>query len=220
MKVDVIVGRLILAAIRTLDCCVLSDGCGKSEVGRSEVFEFDELKICFDAGGDLRDCGCGQAEQRKIDDEKLQYTSEALQTCRLQSCRCAVWFLWQDLDASCWHTNVLRIQLSHGRHHARDLEPIIRRVLATAKLTAKITSIPISPGTEGSSTLCGFATGPHPAATHDPSLTLYPSEPIVRGDPGNTTTLSHVLQMFGTTQDRTVAEVMNTRGSLCYRYDV
>jgi len=216
----VIVGRLILAAIRTLDCCVLSDGCGKSEVGRSEIFEFGELKYALMPAGTYV-----IADAAKQNNVRLMMRSCSIlrKLCRLAGSKAAAVLYGSSgrtWNASCSHTNVLRIQLSHGRHHARDLEPIIRRVLATAKLTAKITSIPISPGTEGSSTLCGFATGPHPAATHDPSLTLYPSEPIVRGDPGNTTTLSHVLQMFGTTQDRTVAEVMNTRGSLCYRYDV
>jgi hypothetical protein len=45
-------------------------------------------------------------------------------------------------------------------------------------------------------------------------------EPIIIGDAGNTTTLAHVLQMLGLTSDRTVGEVMNTRGFMCYRYDV
>ncbi|KAK0620901.1 hypothetical protein B0T14DRAFT_405614, partial [Immersiella caudata] len=43
-------------------------------------------------------------------------------------------------------------------------------------------------------------------------------EPIMMGDPGNVTTLNHVLQMMGLTADRTVGEVTNIRGSLCYRY--
>jgi hypothetical protein len=46
------------------------------------------------------------------------------------------------------------------------------------------------------------------------------SEPIITGDPGNTTTLNHKLQMLGLTADRKIREVMNTQqGFLCYRYD-
>ena len=45
------------------------------------------------------------------------------------------------------------------------------------------------------------------------------SEPLVVGDPGNTTTLGHLLYLYGMTENRTVAEVMDTRGVLCYEYD-
>ncbi len=45
------------------------------------------------------------------------------------------------------------------------------------------------------------------------------SEPQVFGDPGNTTTLNHVLQLYGLVQDRTIAEVMDTAGWMCYGYD-
>jgi len=44
-------------------------------------------------------------------------------------------------------------------------------------------------------------------------------EPVIVGDPGNTTTLNHVLYLFGITENRTIAEVMDTRGVLCYEYD-
>ncbi|KAK1751191.1 hypothetical protein QBC47DRAFT_85536 [Echria macrotheca] len=45
-------------------------------------------------------------------------------------------------------------------------------------------------------------------------------QPLISGDPGNTTTLNHKLQMLGLTQDRTVGQVMNTKGGyLCYEYD-
>ncbi|KAK0657776.1 hypothetical protein B0T16DRAFT_386256 [Cercophora newfieldiana] len=44
-------------------------------------------------------------------------------------------------------------------------------------------------------------------------------EPLVIGDPGNTTTLSHLLYLYGMTENRTIAEVMDTKGVLCYVYD-
>ncbi|KAK2737146.1 hypothetical protein FQN55_001262 [Onygenales sp. PD_40] len=45
-----------------------------------------------------------------------------------------------------------------------------------------------------------------PPATHD-------------GDPGNTTTLGHVLNMYGNMENKTIADVMNIQGDfLCYEY--
>jgi tyrosinase len=39
------------------------------------------------------------------------------------------------------------------------------------------------------------------------------------GDPGTTTTLKHVLNMYGNGPNRTIADVMDTRGDvLCYEY--
>ncbi|KAK0631492.1 hypothetical protein B0T14DRAFT_532223 [Immersiella caudata] len=46
------------------------------------------------------------------------------------------------------------------------------------------------------------------------------SEPLVVGDPGNTTTLSHLLYLYGVIENRTIAEVMDTKGALCYVYDL
>jgi len=44
--------------------------------------------------------------------------------------------------------------------------------------------------------------------------------PQVLGDPGNTTTLSHLIQMYGIVPNQTVGDVMNTQGTLlCYEYD-
>ena len=40
------------------------------------------------------------------------------------------------------------------------------------------------------------------------------------GDAGNTTTLTHVLEMYGIVPDSTVGDVMDTQGNtLCYVYD-
>ncbi|KAK4444129.1 hypothetical protein QBC34DRAFT_309592 [Podospora aff. communis PSN243] len=44
--------------------------------------------------------------------------------------------------------------------------------------------------------------------------------PLVVGDPGNTTTLSHLLYLYGIIENRTIAEVMDTKGALCYVYDL
>ena len=39
------------------------------------------------------------------------------------------------------------------------------------------------------------------------------------GDPGTTTTLNHVLNMYGETANRTIADVMDIQsGFLCYDY--
>lgn len=39
------------------------------------------------------------------------------------------------------------------------------------------------------------------------------------GDPGNVTTLQHVLNMYGNGPNRTIADVMDIRGDiLCYEY--
>jgi len=56
------------------------------------------------------------------------------------------------------------------------------------------------------------------------SFTVHPnivySEPMVIGDPGNTTTLNHLIQMYGIIPNSTIAEVMNIQGGvLCYDYD-
>jgi len=43
---------------------------------------------------------------------------------------------------------------------------------------------------------------------------------MVIGDPGNETTLTHLIQMYNIVPNRTVAEVMNIQGELlCYDYD-
>ncbi|KAL1852026.1 hypothetical protein VTK73DRAFT_9321 [Phialemonium thermophilum] len=44
-------------------------------------------------------------------------------------------------------------------------------------------------------------------------------EPQIVGDPANVTTLDHVLQMHGVVENRTIAQVMDIRGFLCYDYD-
>ena len=36
---------------------------------------------------------------------------------------------------------------------------------------------------------------------------------------GNTTTLTHLVYLYGLVQNRTVGELMDTRGLLCYEYD-
>jgi tyrosinase len=39
------------------------------------------------------------------------------------------------------------------------------------------------------------------------------------GDPGNVTTLSHVLNLYGNGSNRTIGEVLDIRkGVLCYEY--
>jgi tyrosinase len=39
------------------------------------------------------------------------------------------------------------------------------------------------------------------------------------GDPGTTTTLSHVLTMYGSITNKTIADVMDIQGGyLCYQY--
>ncbi|CAI4212657.1 unnamed protein product [Parascedosporium putredinis] len=42
--------------------------------------------------------------------------------------------------------------------------------------------------------------------------------PEIIGDPGNETTLTHLLEMYGVVEDRTIAEVMDI-AELCYEYD-
>ncbi|KAL1836325.1 hypothetical protein VTJ49DRAFT_5309 [Mycothermus thermophilus] len=43
--------------------------------------------------------------------------------------------------------------------------------------------------------------------------------PGPEGDPGNVTTLTHILKMYGVVPDATIADVMDVRGSLlCYEY--
>ena len=53
----------------------------------------------------------------------------------------------------------------------------------------------------------------------DVKLTSWDREPEVVGDPGNTTTLTHLVYLYGLVQNRTVGELMDTRGFLCYEYD-
>ncbi|KAK5652225.1 hypothetical protein OQA88_10722 [Cercophora sp. LCS_1] len=74
------------------------------------------------------------------------------------------------------------------------------------------TDIPPPPG------FPGFG-GPGGPAGPDLTRPADVPEPIVIGDAGSTTTLSHVLQMNGLTADRTVGQVMNTLGFLHYVYD-
>lgn len=50
-------------------------------------------------------------------------------------------------------------------------------------------------------------------------LTESNSEPLVIGDAGNTTTLNHLLYLYGLAENRTIGEVMDTNGFLCYNYD-
>ncbi|KAG5305058.1 tyrosinase [Histoplasma capsulatum G186AR] len=47
----------------------------------------------------------------------------------------------------------------------------------------------------------------------------YPQPGAMPGDPGDTTTLNHVLFMFGIMENKIIADVMNIHGSfLCYEY--
>ncbi|KAM7188567.1 hypothetical protein V8F33_010532 [Rhypophila sp. PSN 637] len=70
----------------------------------------------------------------------------------------------------------------------------------------------------------GFPGAPAPGGPGAPVFNLtrpwdVPA-PVIMGDPGNTTTLNHVLQLLGLGPDRTIAQVMNTKGGyLCYDYD-
>jgi tyrosinase len=43
-------------------------------------------------------------------------------------------------------------------------------------------------------------------------------KPLVIGDPANVTTLNHLLYLYGLVPNRTIDEVMDTRGVLCYNY--
>ncbi|KAL2265967.1 hypothetical protein VTJ83DRAFT_5319 [Remersonia thermophila] len=80
----------------------------------------------------------------------------------------------------------------------------------------------------GNGTLPGFpgGNGSLPGAPQDPwrSVPLQdmippPGSPEPEGDPGNTTTLSHILRMYGVVPDVTIADVMDTRGPLlCFEY--
>ena len=46
-----------------------------------------------------------------------------------------------------------------------------------------------------------------------------PNPPRLDGDPGNTTTLDHVLNMSGIVPNITIRDVMDIRsGFLCYKY--
>ncbi|KAK0627925.1 hypothetical protein B0T14DRAFT_422288 [Immersiella caudata] len=44
-------------------------------------------------------------------------------------------------------------------------------------------------------------------------------EPLIVGDPGNVTTLNHLLYTYGLVENRTIGEVMDTSKVLCYSYD-
>ncbi|KAK1752742.1 hypothetical protein QBC47DRAFT_349568 [Echria macrotheca] len=44
-------------------------------------------------------------------------------------------------------------------------------------------------------------------------------EPKVVGDPGSNTTLNHLIYLYGLAPNKTIAEVMDTKGFLCYVYD-
>ena len=51
------------------------------------------------------------------------------------------------------------------------------------------------------------------------SLVVPPGSPQPQGDPGNTTTLTHVLNMLGVIPSATIADVMDIGGDLlCYEY--
>jgi len=51
------------------------------------------------------------------------------------------------------------------------------------------------------------------------SLVPPPGSPLPQGDPGNTTTLSHVLDMLGVIPSATIRDVMDIGGDLlCYEY--
>ncbi|KAK0732119.1 hypothetical protein B0H67DRAFT_631880 [Lasiosphaeris hirsuta] len=43
-------------------------------------------------------------------------------------------------------------------------------------------------------------------------------KPAIYGDPGDVTTLNHLLYLYGMVENRTVSEVMDTSGFLCYQY--
>jgi tyrosinase len=49
-------------------------------------------------------------------------------------------------------------------------------------------------------------------------MLLLHREPMVVGDPGDETTLDHVINMYGVVPNRTIGEVMDIRGFLCYEY--
>jgi len=50
-------------------------------------------------------------------------------------------------------------------------------------------------------------------------LTASPNPSPIPGDPGNETTMNHVLDIFGVLPNRTIAEVMDPRESpFCYEY--
>jgi len=60
-----------------------------------------------------------------------------------------------------------------------------------------------------------------PLETFPPLDTLVPppGSPLPEGDPGNVTTLSHKLNMFGVIPNATIRDVMDIGGSLlCYEY--
>jgi hypothetical protein len=42
--------------------------------------------------------------------------------------------------------------------------------------------------------------------------------PEVKGDPGSTTTLTHIIEMYGVVPDVTIADVMDPSGMLCFEY--
>lgn len=62
----------------------------------------------------------------------------------------------------------------------------------------------------------GFFVGPFPPQTSStPSVQSVQSD----GDPGDITTLGHVLTLFGMLPNVTIADVMDTQGGLlCYEY--
>ena len=44
-------------------------------------------------------------------------------------------------------------------------------------------------------------------------------EPQVEGDPGDETTLNHIISMYGVVENMKIADVMDIKGdALCYEY--
>lgn len=67
----------------------------------------------------------------------------------------------------------------------------------------------------GNGACSGFPIGASPSAIDSVSAELVQSD----GDPGNETTLNHVLTMFGMLPNVTIADVMDIQGGLlCYEY--
>lgn len=67
----------------------------------------------------------------------------------------------------------------------------------------------------------GFPPFPFPPGNGSPGGSPFPRARLGKrdGDPGNVTTLDHVLNMFGVIPNTTIREVMDTRkGMLCYEY--
>ncbi|KAK5653963.1 hypothetical protein OQA88_7639 [Cercophora sp. LCS_1] len=68
----------------------------------------------------------------------------------------------------------------------------------------------------------GFPGGPPGGGGFVPVNLTRPDDvpaPKVYGDPGNTTTLNHLLYLYGLAPNHTIADVMDTKGFLCYEYD-